>query len=450
LSDTPLTEAVRLYRERTRARLHVPAHGGGRGDAALEALWPDLLSWDVTEQPELDDLSHPDGPLAQGQALAADLFHAAEAFFLTGGATLGVEAAVFAALSQGGALLAARDAHRCLLGAALATNADVVLVEPRRDPGTGASLGPSEQDLADAIARHPDVRAALITYPSYLGIAPDLGRLARRCRDQGVALIADAAHGAHFGRHPELPPAALDCGADYAVLGLHKTGGSLTQSAILLVAEGAVGRDAVRLALDVLATSSPSYLLLLSIEQALHDMRSRGPELVDGALRAAEGVRGPARIRVDAAQDPLRIALRSPDVEDLWRTLALHGVRGEYLDGDTALYCVPFGAREQEVAPLRRAVAGLRAAPPPERVRAAGPVRLNPSAAIRAKRSAVRLADAVGRVASNVVAPVPPGIPALWPGERISQSAVEGLQAALAQGRRLMGIDHELVWVVAE
>lgn len=451
MSDTPLTDAIRQYRATVVSRLHVPSHGGGAGSPGLNALWPDLLSWDVTEQPELDDLSHPDGPIAATQAIAAEFFGASRAFFLTGGATLGVHAAVFAALHEGGALLAARDSHRSLLGAALAQGGEVVLVDPLRDPASGASLGPTPEEVAQAIDRWPDIRAVLVNYPSYLGVAPNLQGIAAVAHERGAYVIADAAHGAHFGLHPELPRPALSQGADFVVLGMHKSGGALTQSALLLLSAAAERRqDSVRLVLGLLGTSSPSYPLMVSIEQAVHDMRSAIPSRLDLAIAAAGKVQSLARITVPVPQDPLRIAWRSPRAADVVESLALAGVRGEYVDGDTALYCVPFGAQTTDVEPLRLELRDLPAPPPPVQVLARAPARIRPRTALLTGRRQADLRDAEGLIAADVVAPMPPGIPALWPGERITIEVAGYLVSEAAHGRRIMGLDHDRIWVVAE
>ncbi len=451
MSDTPLTDAVRRYRATVSSRLHVPSHGGGAGSPGIEALWGELVSWDVTEQPELDDLSHPDGPIAAAQSLAAEFFGAAQAFFLTGGATLGVQAAVLAALQGGGALLAARDSHRSLLGATFAQGADILLLDPLRDARSGASLGLDPEAVSRAMDGSPDIRAVLVNYPSYLGVVPDLRQIARRAHAHGALVIADAAHGAHFGLHPDLPEPALRAGADFVVLGMHKSGGALTQSAMLLLSAAARHRaDAVRGAVSLLGTSSPSYPLMVSLEQAVHDMRSVIPARLATAIRAAEEVKGPARIKVPAPQDPLRIAWRSPRVSEIVESLALAGVRGEYVDGDTALYCVPFGAQAADVEPLRLELAGLPSPPAPPGHLQRGPVRIRPRPALLAARRKVHIGAAEGATAADVVAPVPPGIPALWPGERISADVAGYLAAAAAQGRRIMGLDHEQLWVVAE
>jgi len=451
LSDTPLTDAIRSYRAGVLSRLHVPAHGGGPGNPELEQLWPGLLAWDVTEQPDLDDLSHPDGPIRASQALARDFFGAAEAFYLTGGATLGVQAAILAATGRGGALLVARDAHRSVLGACLATDAELVLLDPRRDAVSGASLGPSPDEVLAALRRWPDIRAVLVNYPSYLGIAPDLAGIAAAAHDQGAVVIADAAHGAHFGLHPDLPPAALGLGADIVVLGMHKTGGALTQSAMLLLAPGALAlRDDVRRALGLLGTSSPSYLLLVSLEQAVHALRRAIPDRLAGAIAAAQAVGGTARIQTDRPQDPLRIAWRAEKAAEIVDALALQGVRGEYVDGETALYCVHFGAGPSDLAPLRAVLEDLGAPPAARAADRREPRRARPQGALLAARRQVPLLEAVGSVAAEVVAPVPPGIPVLWPGEEVTAEAARELRLRLGGGQRIMGIDQQKVWVVAE
>jgi arginine decarboxylase len=453
LTKTPLTDAVRSYRESVVARLHVPAHGGGSGSPWLNPLFSSLATWDVTEQPELDDLSHPDGPIAHAQAAAAQLYGAAEAHYLTGGSTQGVHAAVLGSLLHGGALLAARDSHRSLLGAALLANADVVLASPERDPHFGVSLGLSAETVSQALAEHPDIRAVLVPYPTYLGIAPDLEAIARAARAHGALTIADSAHGAHFGWHPALPQAPIAAGADIVVAGMHKSGGSLTQTAILLLGEGALEiREDILLALRLIGTSSPSYVLMVSLEQSIAQAARDPAYLLDAAIAASQSIESEARVATGLPQDPLRVALQfdNPDMaHDFWDRLAQNGLRGEYFEEGLSLFIVPLGP-PQHLDLLAQASRGLPRPRPADAGRALPITRITPARALRARRIRRRLHEAAGCTAADVVSVVPPGIPSLWPGERISNEAVESLQRALAQGRRVMGIDQQWLWVVSE
>lgn len=447
-----LTEAVQEYVRRTRLRLHVPAHGGGRGNPALDRLWPGLQAWDVTEQPELDDLSHPEGALLFAQRDAASMFGAAAAYFLTGGATLGVQAAVLGAIGDGGTLLLARDSHRSVLGALVVADGEAVLADPERDAKFGVSLGMGPGSVRHAFAQHPDIRAVLVTYPSYLGIAPPLREVAEIAHGHGAIVIADSAHGAHFGLHEDLPRAALDEGADLVVLGMHKTGGALTQTAMLLARDGP-GRDAlpgVEVALRLLQSSSPSYLLLVSIEQALGEM-ARGAPGLGHAIEQAQTVRGPTRIETGLPQDPLRVGLRCRDADeagDLSGRLEAIGVRGEYREEAEVLFVIPWG--ERDLSPLRLEVERL-SAPGPVAKRDPLPLtRVRPRRAILGPRRWVPLSEADGRVAADVVGIVPPGIPALWPGEHIQPGLSMYLAASGRAGHRVLGIENDGVWVVAE
>lgn len=447
-----LTKAVRDYARQARQRLHVPAHGGGRGNPALERLFPGLLAWDVTEQPELDDLSHPEGPIRDAQIAAASLFGAAAAYFLTGGATLGVHAAILAATGEGGLLLLGRDSHRSAIGALAIADGTAVLADPETDEAYGVSLGLSPRALERAISQRAGISAVLVTYPSYLGVAPPLGAIAEVAHRHGLWVIADAAHGAHFGLHPALPPAALAAGADLVVLGMHKTGGALTQAALLLVSDRA-HRDLssrVQTALHLLQSSSPSYLLLVSIEQALAQMARGAPGLRE-AVAAGMAIAGPARVRTSLPQDPLRIALRCPSPEEasaLTSRLLAAGVRGEYREGAEALYVVPWG--DWDLSRLQEAIAAMPAPAPAERVEPRPLTCVRPRTALFARRERVPVDGSEGRIAADVVAVVPPGIPILWPGEPIQRETVRRLLEARRAGHRVAGIENQSVWVVAE
>lgn len=447
-----LTKSVREYIRAARQRLHVPAHGGGPGNPALDRLFPGLLAWDVTEQPELDDLSHPQGPIRDAQMAAASLFGAASAYFLTGGATLGVQAAILAAIGEGGSLLLGRDSHRSAIGALAIADGTAVLADPDADATYGVSLGISPRSVERAICAHAGVRAVLVTYPTYLGVAPRLGAISEVAHRHGLWVIADAAHGAHFGLDPQLPPAALASGADLAVLGMHKTGGALTQTALLLLGDRAHGElsSRVQTALHLLQTSSPSYPLLVSIEQALVQIAGGAPGL-HAAVAVGMAIEGAARVRTDLPQDPLRVALRCPSpghAAALWHQLANLGVRGEYLEGAEVLYAIPWGARD--LSRLGEAVAAMPAPAAPERSQARPLARVRPRAALFARREQVILKGSEGRIAADVVAVVPPGIPALWPGEEIGRETLGRLEQAYRAGHRVAGIENQSVWVVAE
>ena len=246
---------------------------------------------DVTETPATDDLHHAEGILKEAQERANELYRTGmnsplcedmETFFLVGGSSAGVLAAVCTAVGEDGTVIALSGAHRSFTHAAELMRLTVSEVRPEEAvdadgivydfPGT---VDPAK--IEEALARHPEARAVFLTSPGYEGVIQDVKAIADIAHRKGIPLIVDEAHGAHFSLHPELPVSALALGADLVNHSVHKTLAGLTQTALLHVRGSLVNREKLRHYLDVFQSSSPSYVLMTSIDEAVQDIRRYGP-----------------------------------------------------------------------------------------------------------------------------------------------------------------------------
>lgn len=460
-SVTPLFEAMRLYARRQPVPLHVPGHKQGR---SVAAEWRRLLGrglqLDLTEAPGLDDLHAPEGPIAQAQALAADAFGAAHSYFLVGGSTAGIHAMILSACRPGDTLLVPRHAHRSVFGALVLAGARPAYLQPIIAPGLDLPLGITPAELRRAVVAHPEATAVLLVHPTYAGHVSPLEELCAIAHGAGLMVLVDEAHGAHFGFHPGLPSPALSAGADASVQSLHKLGGSLTQSAILhLGSGGGLDPQRVQEMLRLVQTSSPSYLLMASLDLARRELALNGRAAWERALRmAADARRRLARLHGIAcpgandlgspviAADPAKLLIEVRGrcsgftaAAHLWER---HGVAVEMAAPGYLLAVLSPGDRRRDIDRLVRGVADLPAAqagvctlgeaPWPEVV-------LAPRDAFLARKAALPLDQAAGEIAAELVAPYPPGIPVLAPGERITPAVANYLRQAVAAGYHLQG-----------
>ncbi len=444
---------------RTRAqplRLCVPGHGGGAyapGGLARALRRHGVWQLDWTEVAGLDDLAWPQGPIRDAESALAEAFGAAGAAILVGGSTAGILAALLA-FAAGRTVAMAPGQHRSVYAALALASAEPLFLPEWVDRATGLALGPSPRAAAARIAgARPAV--VVVAHPTYQGVAAPLAPLVAAAHATGALVVADSAHGAHFGLDPRLPTPALAAGADIAVLGLHKSLGALTQTAVVAWRQGVDG-DRLRAALRLVQSSSPSYLLMASADAARASLVRSGRMRWRHAIDRAEGVRraiGDDLWQPPARQDPTRVVWRSPagDGASLLGALREAGIEAEYADERTALLlCGPnVAARHMErllqaLARARETVlrAG-RSGPRPALARAAplsAPAQGAMLAALSAPWEEVPLAAAEGRVAADFLVPYPPGVPMALPGARLDGATVARLQTAVSTGREVQGV----------
>lgn len=465
----PLLAALRAYSRRRPAVFHIPGHKRGRGAprALVRLLGPGTLAADLTEAPGLDDLHAPEGAIAEAQRLAAAAFGAAHTHFLVGGTTAGLQALLLAACAPGDTVLVPRHAHRSILGGLILSGARPVYLRPDYEKGLDLPLGIPPARLAAALQEHPSARAAVLIHPTYHGLAGHIEELISICRRAGVPALVDSAHGAHFRFHPGLPGDPVAAGADGVVHSVHKTGGSMTQSSLLHLPSRSQ-LDPIRVAemLRLVQSTSPSYVLMASLDAARRELALRGAAAWGEALAMAQAAReqlarvpgvavpAPAAIRGEAvaALDLTRLVIdvRGRGItgfaarEYLWQQ---HGVAVELAGQGYVLALVGPADTSRSIGRLVAAVAGLPWAPAAAAAGAPASlgeppwpdVVLTPRDAFLGPSTAVPLAAAQGRIAAELVAPYPPGIPVVAPGERITPEVALFLQLCVATGQHLQG-----------
>ncbi|PLX31938.1 MAG: arginine decarboxylase, partial [Clostridiales bacterium] len=278
----------------------VPGHKHGRGLTEFGNYFgARILELDVNSMKCLDNISNPVGVIKEAEELMAEAYSADHAFFLVNGTTAGVQAMILSACMPGEKLILPRNAHKSAINGLIISGALPVYLQPEIDDRLGISLGVTVESVEKAIIENPDAKAVFIINPTYYGMVSDIKRIIEIAHGHGMAVLLDEAHGAHFNFNEELPVSGLSAGADMAAASLHKTGGSLTQSSVLLMNDGLIDPVRVKTNLNLMQTTSASYLLMGSLDLARKNLAVNGKnellrtiELARRARKAINGIPG--------------------------------------------------------------------------------------------------------------------------------------------------------------
>ena len=472
--ETPLADALDRQRINRLAHFDVPAHKSGRGNPELtEYLGERALAMDVNSMKPLDNLGHPVSVIKEAQQLAAEAFGADDAFFMVNGTTSAVQAMIMATCSAGDEIILPRNVHRSAINALVVCGAIPVYINPGINRRLGIPLGMSVEDVKKTIAEHPGAKAILVNNPTYYGICSNLCEIVKIAHAAGMRVLADEAHGTHFYFHEELPVSAMAAGCDMAAASIHKTGGSLTQSSVLLTRRP-VNPDYVRQVITLTQSTSASYLLLSSLDIARRNLYFKGRSMYQKTMDFADYAReeindlggyyafGPELVDGDTvfAFDRTKklsvhtrdIGLAGIEVYDHLRDD--YGIQIEFGDIGNLLAIISNGDRMMDIERLISALEEIK------RQREKSPIGLfdheyidpeivmPPQEAFYAKKRRVAMKDSTGLVAGEFVMSYPPGIPIVAPGERITPDVLAHILFAKEKGCFMTGTeDMELNYI---
>src|SRR5215469_14168753 len=403
----------------------------------------------------LDAIKHADRLRADAEARAAALWGADWCRFSVAGSTHGNQAFCLAMGQPGQEVIITRTLHRSLLLGLVLAGLRPLWVRPEIDAGSGLPGAVPVQAVRDSLAAHPGACGVILGDPSYVGTTGDLAGHARAAHEAGVPLIVDAAWAAHFGFHPGLPPHAIAAGADAMVMSAHKTLPATTQGALVLARTQRLDGARLNRAFEATHTTSPAGSILASIDAA------RALLARDGERLCARLLSGVAAARKRLREVPGVEVLDGPGVDPakLVVLLAGTGAHGglveadliaagapvEMADRDTVIPIPTIADDEQTLAAFTEVLAASierhRGEPRRPVATAAWTVEpqtvLAPREAFFARNATVAASAAIGRVSAELIAPYPPGVPVLAPGELITKEAVEGLRQVAADGGRI-------------
>lgn len=463
---TPLADALDRQRINRLAHFDVPAHKSGRGNPELtEYLGARAMAMDVNSMKPLDNLGHPVSVIKEAQQLAAEAFGADDAFFMVNGTTSAVQAMIMATCSAGDEIILPRNVHRSAINALVVCGAIPVYINPGTDKRLGIPLGMSVEDVRKTISAHPNAKAILVNNPTYYGICSNLVEIVKLAHAAGMRVLADEAHGTHFYFHEELPISAMAAGCDMAAASIHKTGGSLTQSSILLTRRP-VNPDYVRQVITLTQSTSASYLLLSSLDIARKNLYFRGHDMYQKTMDFADYAReeindlggyyafGPELVNGDTvfAFDRTKLSVHTRDIGLAGIEVYDHlrddyGIQIEFGDIGNLLAIISCGDRMMDVERLISALEETK------RLHEKSPIGLfdheyidpeivlPPQEAFYAKKRRVAMRESMGLVAGEFVMSYPPGIPIVAPGERITRDVLEHILFAKEKGCFMTGTE---------
>jgi lysine decarboxylase len=447
--DAPLLDAWLRFREDPPTSFSIPGHKQ-RTD-----LVGDVVTGDVPLYAGLDTMKLSAGVLVEAEVRAARLWGADFCRFSTGGATHANQALALALGGDGDRVVVSRTLHRSLLLGLVLAGLTPVWVQPEVDPATGLPLGVAPETVRKALAENRDVRAVLVGDPSYVGTLGDVAGLAEAAHEHGVPLVVDAAWAAHFGFHPDLPRHALQLGADAMVISAHKTLPAWSQAALVLARTERLDAGRLDAGVEATATTSPAGASLASTDAARALLERDGERLLGGAIAATRDARDRLR-QIDGL-----VVLDGPGVDPLKLTVVLGGTGadGNAVERDLLAAGLPVESADREVLvgvvsladtprtlsafttaltdSVRRHRGTPRAVVAPAAYRVEAVTAVPPRQAFFAESQTVSTDRAVGRISAELIAPYPPGIPVLAPGEEVTAATLEALESARHAGVRI-------------
>ena len=456
-NSAPLLDAYLSYFESARTPFTIPGHK--QRTSRIDAGLGSVVDNDTPLYGGLDEIKLTNQTLKKAEKLAADLWGADYARFSTGGSTHANQAIVLALGAPGEKVAVSRTAHRSILSALVLAGLEPIWMSPDIDHATGVPIGIGLAELTRALAEKPI--AVLLTEPGYLGTISDVPALIDSAHAQSVPVILDAAWGGHFGFHPDLPKHAIQMGADALITSVHKALPGYSASALLIAQGKYLNLDRIEQSFETTHTTSPAGAPLASIDGVRALLQTRGEELISALLRNVAQFK--ERVQAEFALpiflyrsdlsagrfDPTKIVLRVQQLGasgvDIEKDLQAAGIRVEMADRDTIVFLATLADTEAEFSALADALIPILKRRQEQRRESATalswsvmPQRgISMRDAYFAKTEMIDATKAEGRISADLIAPYPPSVAVVAPGEILTAQILEGLKASKDAGVRI-------------
>ncbi|MCF6139566.1 aminotransferase class I/II-fold pyridoxal phosphate-dependent enzyme [Pseudalkalibacillus berkeleyi] len=457
---TPLLDRLKEHYAKQDYSFHVPGHKYGE-------LWKDdsikqnLLSLDVTELRGLDDLHDPSGIIKEAQRKAAEVYKADYSYFLINGTTVGNLAMILATCKKGSKVLVQRNAHKSLMNGIKLAQAHPIFLTPEIDEETGVSVGVSLEQIQSAFEAYGPFDAVLLTNPNYYGMTQDLTEIIDYIHTKKCPVLVDEAHGAHFGIGSPFPPSSLSMGADVVVQSAHKTLPAMTMASYMHMKSSMINRSTLEEKLQLLQSSSPSYVLMASLDFARAYLEaiepSDIPEITKSIQAFIEQLSAIPQIKVIRNQgryewlDPLKLTIQSrTDLSGyaLQKLFESVGIYTELADPYNVLFILPLRPMQSTDEIVSRMKSLLKSFKVRENdlVKLNGmnfpsvtQLELNEEEINEQKTVKMKLSDAKDYISAETIIPYPPGIPVILKGERITKEHIDYCQFLVEYEARFQG-----------
>ena len=453
---TPLIDVLTTLKNQSDSPFYAPGHKRGQGvnQNLVSLLGKGVFQGDFPELPQLGNLFSPDAAIEEAQCLAAEAFGADRTWFLVNGSTCGIIAAIVATCGSGDKIIVPRNAHQSVIMGLIISGAVPIFLNPEYDPSWDLALSITPEALEAALKENSDVKAVLVVYPTYHGVCGDLEAIAAITHRYHLPLLVDEAHGAHFAFHDVLPPSALSLGADLTIQSTHKVLGAMTQASMLHLQGTRIDSQRISQGLQLVQSTSPSYILLASLDGARQQMALQGLELLERTI-------GLSSLAINAISEieglsVLKLPEKRPEFHDLDVTrltvnVSRLGISGLEVDEifsqklkvtaelpmlSHLAFIISIGNTEKDIDSLIKAFTTIQdyvsscsrfSAFLPPQLPTPSPLQLSPRDAFFAPKKTVKIENGIGQISGELISPYPPGIPVLMPGEIITNEAINYL-----------------------
>ena len=467
--ETPLLNALKKSAQKSHAAFYAPGHKQSKGvsDNIKDLIGSAVFKADLPELPELDNLFAPEGVIDEAQKLAAKTFGAEKTWFLVNGSTCGIMASILATCGAGDKIILPRNIHQSAIAGLVFSGAIPIFINPEYDAQEGLAFNVTSEAVQQALKTHPDTKAVMMLHPTYQGVCTDLKAIAEITHQYNIPLLVDEAHGAHFAFDDNLPPSAMSVGADLTVQSTHKVLSAMTQASMLHIQGKRICDRRISKALQLVQSTSPSYLLLASLDAARQQMATRGKELMSRTISLAIEARNQlAKIpNLSVFKPNISPGCQHFDCTRLTLDVSQLGITG--FEADAILheqlgvtcelpllhhltFIISLGNNSEDIQKLIQACTTLSKLangipthsssfiPYPSSF-ILHPSSLSPKDCYFAPTISVPIKQAGDRLCGELICPYPPGIPALMPGEKITPQAIDYLQQVLAAGGTITG-----------
>ncbi|RPF51178.1 aminotransferase class I/II-fold pyridoxal phosphate-dependent enzyme [Aquisalibacillus elongatus] len=442
----PLFEALRKHVQQNPISFHVPGHKNG--SVFSESSFSNLLSYDLTELPHLDDLHQPEGVILQAEQLASELYQTQYTFFLVNGSTVGNLAMVMSVCQPGDEIIVQRNSHKSVFNALELAGAKPIFVSPNYDERTERFSYLDSDVVANVIENHPHAKAVFLSYPDYFGTTYEIEPIISKAHQVGMAVLVDEAHGAHFPLSDQFPQSALELGADLVVHSAHKTLPAMTMGSFLHMNNEHVSYETVKHFLQMLQSSSPSYPIMASLDLARQYVSELSGDDFKTVVKHIESIREALNnlpsVKVmpilKGVDDPLKITLSSTPnhIKQVEKALHDHRVFPEMVEQHQLLLMVGLRLKKPNLDWILSLKDSLLLIETIDKHDTMTSVKILSKQSLeysyqdlkRFKTSWATWEEAVGKLAAQSITPYPPGIPVLIKGERIEEDHLKAIEQA--------------------
>jgi arginine/lysine/ornithine decarboxylase len=460
---TPLYDQLILHTAKKPISLHVPGHKYGTvfGEQRY-TYFQEFLKLDVTELTDLDDLHSPEGVILEAENLLSQLYGVTKSFFLVNGTTVGNLAMMMAVLKENDVVLVQRNCHKSVLNGVELTQAKAVFLDPVFHQEWGVAGSVSIETIQDALNRYSNVKALILTYPNYYGMANELEKIIALAHARCIPVLVDEAHGAHFISGGSFPKSAVQLGADIVVQSAHKTLPAMTMGSFLHFNSKLIRIESIEKYLRILQSSSPSYPIMASLDLARSYLATYKDGdhiyLIDQIQHFKEKLMELGNVKVlgyDGEGDLLKITLQTKTILSGFQMQAAfekQGIFTELADPYNVLLVLPLLKKDrhfpfnQIIEGIDRSLKGVQHKKPMIKIGDYKPtistLAMSQEEVKQSKTIKVSLTDALGEIAAETIIPYPPGIPLLFPGERITLPIIEQIKYLVELGAKFQGSKH--------